>query len=73
MSDTPNFDKVKAIDFDRLNILVAQRIAALKITAINVDKIGEKDTVEMVCRDLILPAVFLLAEFLQSVEMSEAI
>ena len=71
MSTTPNTDKVKEMDFDRLNVLVAQRIATLKIIKLHLDKIGDEETVEMICRDLIIPAVYLLAEFLQAVEVKE--
>ena len=72
MSTTPNTDKVKAMDFDRLNELVSDRIGALKIMALNLDKMNaDEEATEMICRDLVMPAVYILAEFLQAVEVKE--
>ena len=72
MSDTPNTDKVKSLDFDRLNMLVSERIGALKITAQNLDKLNtDLSFKEAMCRDLILPAVYVLTEFLAAVDVKE--
>lgn len=69
---TPNVDKVRCLDFDRLDDLVSERLAVLKLYAQNIDKTTNADatTNEAICRDLILPCVYLLAQFLESVQFS---
>ena len=72
MSTTPNIDKVKAMNFDRLDDLVSERIGVLKMLAQNLDKIEvDPRATEMMCRDLILPAVYILTEFLQAVDVKD--
>lgn len=70
---TPNLDKVRRLDFDRLDDLVSERLAALKLYAQNIDKTtnASAETNDMICRDLILPCVYLLAQFLESVQIGK--
>ena len=65
-----NIEKVKRLDFDRLDMLVSERLGALKIYARSVGK-TESDVHDAVCRDLILPCVYLLAQFLESVKIED--
>jgi len=65
-----NIEKVKRLDFDRLDMLVSERLGALKIYAQSVGK-TESDVHDAICRDLILPCVYLLAEFLESVKIGD--
>jgi len=65
-----NIEKVKRLDFDRLDVLVSERLGALKIYAQNIGK-TESDVHDAICRDLILPCVYLLAEFLEAVKIGE--
>jgi hypothetical protein len=65
-----NLEKVKRLDFDRLDSLVSERLGALKIYAQNVGK-TESAVHDAICRDLILPCVYLLAEFLDSVKIGD--
>ncbi|MCK2086953.1 hypothetical protein MXC99_01955 [Thauera aromatica] len=68
-----NIETVKRIDFDRLDMLVSERIGALKLYAQNIDQAeGGKDAHDAICRDLILPCVYALAQFLESVKLDEA-
>jgi len=70
----PNLDIVGRIDFDRLDTLVSERLAALKLYSQNLDKIAAgKDAHDAICKDLILPSVYLLMQFLESVSIDEAI
>lgn len=70
---TPNLDKVRGLDFDRLDDLVSERLAVLKLYAQNIDKTSNTDPAinDMICRDLILPCVYLLAQFLESVQIGK--
>ena len=69
MSDKyENIEKVKQLDFDRLDMLVSERIGALKLLA---QGMTESDVHDAVCRDLILPCVYLLAQFLESVKIGD--
>ena len=63
-----NIEKVKRLDFDRLDMLVSERIGALKMLA---QGMTEREVNEEVCRDLILPCVYLLAQFLDSVKIGD--
>ena len=63
-----NIEKVKRLDFDRLDVLVSERLGALKLLA---QGMTESDVHDAVCRDLILPCVYLLAEFLESVKIDD--
>jgi hypothetical protein len=48
-------------------------VAALKLYAQNLDKIAAgKEAHEAICRDLIMPNVSLLMQFLESVSIDEA-
>ena len=51
-------------------MLVSERLGALKIYAQSVGK-TESDVHDAICRDLILPCVYLLAEFLESVKIDD--
>ena len=63
-----NIEKVKRLDFDRLDVLVSERLGALKLLA---QGMTESDVHDDICRDLILPCVYLLAEFLESVKIDD--
>ncbi len=65
-----NIETVKQLDFDRLDTLVSERLGALKIYAQNVGK-TESSVHDAICHDLILPCVYLLAEFLESVKIGD--
>lgn len=68
-----NIETVQRIDFDRLDMLVSERIGALKLYAQGMDKAkGDKDLHDAICRDLILPCVYTLTQFLESVKLDEA-
>jgi hypothetical protein len=66
-----NIEKVKRLDFDRLDSLVSERLGALKIYAQHVGQ-TESDVHDAICRDLILPCVYLLVEFLESVKIEDS-
>jgi hypothetical protein len=72
MQQTPNLDKVRHLDFDRLDDLVSERLGVLKLYAQNINKTrnASPETNDAICRDLILPCVYLLAQFLESVQIS---
>ena len=59
-----NIEKVRQLDFDRLDMLVSERLGALKLLAQGVQESAVNDDI---CRDLILPCVYLLAQFLDGV------
>ena len=63
-----NIEKVKRLDFDHLDMLVSERIGALKLLA---QSIQDTELQDAVCRDLILPCVYLLAQFLESVKIDD--
>ena len=63
-----NIEKVKRLDFDRLDMLVSERLGALKLLA---QGIQDTELQDAVCRDLILPCVYLLAQFLDSVKIED--
>ena len=63
-----NIEKVKRLDFDRLDMLVSERIGALKLLA---QGMTEREVNDEICRDLILPCVYLLAQFLESVKIDD--
>lgn len=69
---TEFLDKARQIDFDRLNALVSERIAALKLYITNIDKAeGDKALLhDAICRDLVLPCVFTLANFIEVVNVN---
>lgn len=67
-----NIETVQRIDFDRLDSLVSERIAALKLYALNIDKVeGGEEVHDAICRDLILPCVYTLTQFLEAVKLDE--
>ena len=68
MDKYENIKKVKQLDFDHLDTLVSERIGALKLLA---QGIQDTELQDAVCRDLILPCVYLLAQFLESVKIEE--
>ena len=68
MDKYKNIAKVKRLDFDRLDVLVSERLGALKFLA---QGMTDSDVNDAVCRDLILPCVYLLAEFLESVKIGD--
>ena len=68
MDKYENIEKVKRLDFDRLDMLVSERIGALKLLA---QGVTESDVHDAICRDLILPCVYTLAQFLDSVKIED--
>lgn len=67
-----HIETVKRIDFDRLDMLVSERIGALKLYAQNIDKAeGGEEVHDAICRDLILPCVYTLTQFLEAVKLEE--
>lgn len=68
MDKYENIEKVKRLDFDRLDMLVSERLGALKLLA---QGITEREVNDNICRDLILPCVYLLAQFLDSVKIDD--
>lgn len=67
-----NMDAVRRIDFDRLDMLVSERLATFKLYAQNMDRIADGPAVhDAVCRDLILPCIGLLASFIDCVNVEE--
>ena len=65
-----HIEKVKRLDFDHLDMLVSERLGALKIYAQIVGK-TESDVHDAICRDLILPCVYTLAQFLEAVKIGD--
>ena len=63
-----NIETVKRLDFDRLDAVVSERIGALKLLA---QGMGETDVNDAICRDLILPCVYTLAQFIDSVKIDD--
>ena len=63
-----NIETVKRLDFDQLDTVVSERIGALKLLA---QGMTETDVNDAICRDLILPCVYALAQFIESVEIEE--
>jgi len=63
-----NIETVKRLDFDHLDMLVSERIEALKLLA---QGMTERQVNDDICRDLILPCVYTLTQFLESVEIEE--
>jgi hypothetical protein len=63
-----NIEKVKRLDFDRLDMLVSERLGALKLLA---QGMTEREVNDDICRDLILPCVYILAQFLDSVKIED--
>jgi hypothetical protein len=63
-----NIETVKRLDFDHLDMLVSERIGALKLLA---QGMTERQVNDDICRDLILPCVYTLTQFLESVEIEE--
>jgi hypothetical protein len=68
MDKYENIEKVKRLDFDHLDLLVSERIGALKLLA---QGMNEREVNNDICRDLILPCVYLLAQFLDSVKIED--
>ena len=63
-----NIAKVKRLDFDHLDMAVSERLGALKLLA---QGMTESDVHDAVCRDLILPCVYTLAQFLEAVKIGD--
>ena len=63
-----NIETVKRLDFDRLDTVVSERIAALKLLA---QGMTEREVNDDICRDLILPCVYTLAQFIDSVKIDD--
>ena len=63
-----NIETVKRLDFDRFDTVVSERIGALKLLA---QGMTESDVNDDICRDLILPCVYTLAQFIESVQIEE--
>ena len=68
MDKYDNIEKVKRLDFDRLDVVVSERIGALKLLA---QGMTEREVNDDICRDLILPCVYLLAQFLEAVKIDD--
>ena len=68
MDKYENIETVKRLDFDRLDVVVSERIAALKLLA---QGMTEREVNDAICRDLILPCVYALAQFIDSVKIEE--
>lgn len=72
MKNYPNIENVRSINFDKLNMLVSERIGVLKMYVHNIDKAVEGPEIhEAICRDLIIPCIGLLAQFLEAVKIGE--
>ena len=66
-------EKAKLIDFDGLETRVREGIAALRLIAQNPEKAGYGlDLHDKICRDMVFPWVYHLAEFLQGVKIGES-
>jgi hypothetical protein len=63
-----NIETVKRLDFDHLDMLVSERIGALRQLA---QGMTERQVNDDICRDLILPCVHALAQFIESLEIEE--
>ena len=63
-----NIETVKRLDFDRLDTVVSERIGALKLLA---QGMTEREVNDDICRDLILPCVYALAQFIDSVKIDD--
>jgi hypothetical protein len=63
-----NIETVKRLDFDQLDTVVSERIGALRQLA---QGMTERQVNDDICRDLILPCVYALAQFIESVEIEE--
>ena len=63
-----NIETVKRLDFDRLDTVVSERIGALKLLA---QGMTEREVNDDICRDLILPCVYTLAQFIEAVQIKE--
>ena len=63
-----NIETVKRLDFDRLDVVVSERIGALKLLA---QGMTEREVHDDICRDLILPCVYALAQFIDSVKIDD--
>ena len=63
-----NIETVKRLDFDRLDTVVSERIGALKLLA---QGMTERQVNDDICRDLILPCVYTLAQFIEAVQIEE--
>jgi hypothetical protein len=65
-------EKARSINFERLDELVSARIVALKMIVQNSDKadFGD-DTLNAICRDLVMPSIYTLAKFIESVNVQE--
>ena len=68
MAKYENIEKVKRLDFDHLDMLVSERLGALKLLA---QGMNEREVNDEICRDLILPCVYTLAQFLESVKIED--
>ncbi len=71
--DTPSLDTVRRIDFERLGAVVGERIRVLALYVQNIEKTtnASAEVNEAICRDLVLPCVGLLTDFLQAVQVHE--
>ena len=61
-----NIETVKRLDFDRLDMLVSERIGALKLLA---QGMTQREVNDEICRDLILPWVYTLTQFIESMKI----
>ena len=63
-----NIETVKRLDFDLLDTVVSDRIGALKLLS---QGMTERQVNDDICRDLILPCVYALAQFIEAVQIKE--
>ena len=63
-----NIETVKRLDFDRLDTVVSERIGALKLLA---QGMTEREVNDDICRDVILPCVYILAQFIELIKIEE--
>ena len=64
-------EKARQVDFDRLDTLVGERIAALRLYVENIDKAeGDQVMHDAICRDLVFPCIYTLAQFIESVNVN---
>lgn len=62
-------ESCQRIDFERLEALVSERIGMLRLFVENTDATNQLH--DSICRDLIMPCVGLLAQFVDCVQISE--
>ena len=67
-----DLDKFKALNLDRMDALVSERLAALKLTQRAMHTM-DPETAESICRDLLMPVIFTLASFIEAVKVDSEV